>query len=231
MDTSAVQTAVSLALSGKWDEAITVNLDILKSDPQDTGALCRLARAYYELGEISKAQDTTNKILEIEPANTIAIKFYEKLKIPRTNDTPAPFLRYTESFLEEPGKTKLVGLLNLGEPENFVNLDPGEDVKLAAYSHRVSVTTNDGKYIGRLPDDISAKLKYLIKGGNKYQALIKSVSPKEITVFVRELEKGPGMEGSPSFAPEKIDYVSFTPPELVHSDTPSVETTEEIPEE
>ncbi|KKS16227.1 MAG: hypothetical protein UU74_C0046G0011, partial [Candidatus Woesebacteria bacterium GW2011_GWA1_41_7] len=64
MDTSAVQTAVSLALSGKWDEAITVNLDILKSDPQDTGALCRLARAYYELGEISKAQDTTNKILE-----------------------------------------------------------------------------------------------------------------------------------------------------------------------
>ncbi|KKS16558.1 MAG: hypothetical protein UU74_C0039G0001 [Candidatus Woesebacteria bacterium GW2011_GWA1_41_7] len=136
-----------------------------------------------------------------------------------------------EMFLEEPGKTKLVGLLNLGEPENFVNLDPGEDVKLAAYSHRVSVTTNDGKYIGRLPDDISAKLKYLIKGGNKYQALIKSVSPKEITVFVRELEKGPGMEGSPSFAPEKIDYVSFTPPELVHSDTPSVETTEEIPEE
>jgi hypothetical protein len=115
--------------------------------------------------------------------------------------------------------------------ENFVNLDPGEEVKLAAYSHRVSVTTCDGKYIGRLPDDISARLKYLIKGGNKYQALVKSVSPKEISVFVRELEKGPRMEGSPSFPPEKIDYVSFTPPELVHTDTPNVETTEEISEE
>lgn len=231
MDTSAAQTAINLALSGKWSEAVSANLDILKSEPHDTEAMCRLARAYYELGELDRSKETTNKILKIDPTNQIAVKFYEKLKIAKSTDGPSSSPFRGESFLEEPGKTKLVCLLNLGEPENFVNLDPGEEVKLAAYSHRVSVTTLNGRYIGRLPDDVAARLKYLIRGGNKYQALIKSVSPKEITIFVRELEKGAGMDGSPSFPPEKIEYVSFTPPELVHTDIPSVETTEEIPEE
>lgn len=231
MDTSAAQTAIQLALSGKWNEAVDANLGILKSSPDDTEAMCRLARAYYELGELDQARGTTKKILQIEPTNQIAIKFFEKLKIIKSSDGHVSSLPYGESFLEEPGKTKLINLFNLGEPENFINLDPGEEVKLAAYSHRVSVTTNDGKYIGRVPDDIAARLKYLIKGGSKYQTLIKSASPKEITIFVRELEKGSGTDGSPSFPPEKLEYVSFTPPELVHRDTPSVETTEEIPEE
>lgn len=231
MDNSAAQTAINLALSGKWNEAITANLEILKSEPDDTEAMCRLARAYYEIGRLDKSKETTNKILKIDPANQIAVKFYEKLKIAKATDEPSSTPFRGESFLEEPGKTKLVCLLNLGGPENFVNLDPGEEVKLVAYSHRVSVATQDGKYVGRLPDDIAARLKYLIKGGNKYQALIKSVNPKEVTIFIRELKRGVGMDGSPSFPPEKIEYVSFTPPELVHTDIPSVETTEEIPEE
>jgi hypothetical protein len=133
--------------------------------------------------------------------------------------------------LEEPGKTKLIQLVNLGEQENFINLDPGEEVKLVPYSHRVSITSMDGKYIGRLPDDVAARIKSLIKTGNKYQALIKSVNNKEITVFVREIEKGLGTNNLMSFPPEKIDYVSFTPPELVHKDIPNTEATEDIPEE
>ena len=231
MDTSAANIAVSLALSGKWNEAIDTNLGILKSEPCDTEALCRLARAYYELGQIPKARETTNKVLEIEPTNQIAAKFAEKLKIVKNPNSPTPTPAYNESFLEEPGKTKLIELLNLGIPENFVNLDPGEEVKLTTYSHRVSVTTHDGRYIGRLPDDIAARLKYLIKKGNKYQTLIKSVNSKDVTIFIRELERGVRVNGSPSFPPEKIEYVSFTPPELVHSDIPNVETTEEISDE
>lgn len=231
MDTSATQKAVSLALSGKWNEASLANLEILKENPNDTEALCRLSRAYFELGKISKAKETTNKVLKIDPTNQIALKFIEKIKVAKNSDTPSMSINCTESFLEEPGKTKIIELMNLGDPENFVNLDPGEEVKMATYSHRVSVTTKDGKYIGRLPDDIAARLKFLIKKGNKYQVLVKSVNSKEIAVFARELERGSGVDGSPSFPPEKIEYVSFTPPELVHSDTPSVETTEDIPEE
>lgn len=231
MDTSATQKAVTLALSGHWHEAIEANLDILKNTPKDTEALCRLARAYSETGNIDSARESLRKVIEIEPANQIAVKFIEKLKMAKNLGISPSLPTCNESFLEEPGKTKLVSLLNLGEPENIANLDPGEEVKLASYSHRVSLTTHDGRYIGRLPDDIAARLRGLIKYGNKYQVLIKCVSPKEITVFIRETEKGAAARGALSFPPEKIDYVSFTPPELVHSDTPSVETTEEIPEE
>ena len=231
MDTSPAQTAISLALSGKWDEAAVANLEIIKSNPNDTEAMCRLARAYSELGKISEALKIVNKILEIDPANTIAIKTSEKLKMAKKYKLSPQYSAHNESFLEEPGKTKLVELLNLGEPENYLNLDPGEEVKLTPYSYRVTINKIDGKYIGRLPDDLSARLKCLIKEGTKYQTLIKSVRPKEITVFIREIEKNSKNDGVLSFPPEKIEYVSFTPPELVHRDTPDMETTEEITEE
>jgi tetratricopeptide (TPR) repeat protein len=227
MDTSASKLAISFALSGKWSEAISANLQIVKESPNDTDALCRLARAYLELGKISKAKEAVRKVLDIDPANQIAVKLFEKLKVAKAGDISPSLSTCTESFLEEPGKTKLITLLNPGDPDNFVNLDPGEEVKLATYPHRVSVVAKNGVYIGRLPDDIAARLKTLIKKGNKYQVLIKSVDAREITIFVREIEKSKDADGSPSFPPEKIEYVSFTPPELVHSDTPDVGTTEE----
>ena len=133
MDTSPAQTAIGFALSGKWTEAIKVNLEIIKENPEDTEALCRLARAYTELGKIKEAREETKKVLEIDPVNSIALKFQEKLKTAKkcigtpSNQTQA------ESFLEEPGRTKLVKLLNLGKSEAFANLDPGEEVKLISY--------------------------------------------------------------------------------------------------
>lgn len=231
MDTSAAQTAIAFALAGKWEDAAAANLNILKLNPNDTEALCRLTRAYFETGKISEAKKTAGQVIEIEPGNQIAQKFIEKIKLIKKSNLPVSSPTCNESFLEEPGKTKIVGLVNLGNPEIFVKLDPGEEVKLVAYSHKVSVNSSGGEYVGRLPDDIAARLKDLIKKGNKYQTLVKCASCKEVTVFIREIEKSKNTNGSLSFPPEKIDYVSFTPPELVHSDTPSVETTEEIPEE
>lgn len=231
MDTAATKKAITLALSGQWVEAIEANINILENSPDDTDALCRLARAYSELGKITEAKETLTKVVTLEPTNQIANRLLEKLKIAKKSDKVSFSPTCNESFLEEPGKTKLVKLLNLGEPENIAILDPGEEVKMVSYSHRVTLTTLDGKYIGRLPDDIAARLRGLIKDGCKYQTLIKCVNPKEITIFIREIEKSSAANGTASFPPEKIDYVAFTPPELVHSDTPSVETTEEIPEE
>ena len=231
MDTSPAQKAVSFALSGNWTEAARVNLQILSVDPNDTEALCRLARAYTELGKIKEAREVTKKVLKIDPVNTIALKFQEKLKTAKKSDSLSSNQPPSESFLEEPGKTKLVQLLNLGKSEAFAGLDPGEEVKLISYSHKVTIDSMDGKYIGKIPDDIAARLKNLIKEGNKYQVLIKSIEPKEVTVFIREIERGPKVGNVASFSPEKIEYVSFTPPELIHSDGPNVETTEETPEE
>ncbi len=229
MNSSANQTAINLALAGKWEEAVKVNLEILTVTPDDVDALNRLGRAYTELGRIEEARKTTEKVLKIDPFNSIAIKSQEKLKLAKEGSVgiSSGVIFYPEAFLEEPGKTKLITLLNLGENEVFTNLDPGEEVKFICYPHKISVATLDGKYVGRLPDDIAARLRNFIKAGNKYQVLIKSIAPKNVTVFVKEIASSPKTANTPSFPSEKIEYVSFTPPELVHKDVPNVETNEE----
>lgn len=221
-----------MALSGNWAEAVKINLDIISGNSEDTDALNRLARAYWELGRVREAREATKKVLKIDPVNPIALKCIEKWKSSEGHSTHSANSAPTdENFLEEPGKTKLVTLLNLGDGKIFANLDPGEEVKLFPHAHKVSINTADGRYIGRLPDDLAARLRGLIKAGNKYQVLMKSVDPKEIKVFIRELEKGEKSPGMPSFPTEKIDYVSFTPPELIHRDAPETPNLEEVPEE
>lgn len=227
MEVSLAQRAVSLALSGDWQEAVKVNLEILKDSPKDVDALNRLARAYSEIGNIVKAKATAGKALKIDPQNSIAQRCLDKWKAYKKNGSQTKSSISIDAFLEESGKTKIISLLNLGELKSFANLDPGEEVKIDSHAHRISIVSSDGKYIGRLPDDLSARLRKLIKSGNKYQVLIKSVEPKEVIVFIRELSKDPSVKNILSFPPEKIDYVTFTPPELVHKDTPAVETTEE----
>lgn len=231
MEITLAQKAISLALSGDWEEAVNVNLQILAENPKDIDALNRLARAYAELGKVGKAKETAEKVLEIEPFNSIAKKCLDKWKaagsVAKNGSTPPT---PPEAFLEESGKTKLITLVNPGDSKVIAALDSGEEVKISSYSHKVSVVTKDDKYIGRLPDDIAARLRNLIKAGTKYQVLVKSIKPKEVTVFIRETEKGEGAPDIASFPTEKIEYVSFTPPELVHEDEPEPPT-DEPPEE
>lgn len=227
MEITLAQKAISLALHGNWKEAADVNLQILKESPDDTDALNRLARSYSELGKIKEARQTSKKVLDLDPVNTIALKCQEKWKSLNHSTQKSPVSISSESFLEEPGKTKIIPLMNLGQEKIISSLDPGEEVKLNTHTHRVSVTTRDEHYVGVLPDDVAARLKNLIKNGNKYQVLVKSADPKEVAVFIRETERGKNVSTS-SFPAEKIEYVTFTPPELVHKDQTGLNTSEDF---
>jgi len=227
MDSLLAQKAVGLALEGKWEDALAVNQEIISSDPTNTEAFNRLAHAYSETGNIEKAKEMAKKVLEIDPANNIAQKCLERWEVARHLDGAPSAAVSPEAFLEESGKTKIINLLNLGDSSNFANLDYGDEVFLSAHSHRVSIVDHNGKYLGKIPDDLAARLKTLLKAGNKYTALIKSIGRKEITVFIREIENKTDMA---SFPLEKIDYVSFTPPELVHKQRPET-SSEEVAED
>lgn len=216
MDQTLAQKAINDALSSSWEDAKNTNLEILKGYPQDIDALNRLARAYAELDDLENAKKTSKKVLSLDPLNNIAGKCLEKWNLLKDGDKHQSFPVSAEAFLEEPGKTKLIPLLNLGETKTLVKLSSGEEVNISAHTHRVSIIGNDGKYIGRLPDDVSAKLRSLIKLGNKYHALIKTADEHEVKVFVREIQRSEKAADVPSFTSEKLDYVSFTPPELVH---------------
>lgn len=216
MKQDLAQKAVSVAISGKWEEALKLNKEILKTNPKDVDAHNRLARAFAELGNLPKAKSTANKVLKIDPFNSIAIKSLEKWKDLKAGETYKSGPSSPQAFLEEPGKTKIVSLIHLGDQKVLAKLDSGDEIRLNTRSHRISVSSTDGKYIGRLPDDLSARLRKLIKYGNEYQSYIKSADSKEVKLFIRETKRAEELSDIPSFSSEKIDYISFTPPELVH---------------
>lgn len=219
MDASLAQRAIDCALSGDWQEAIAANLKILKENQNDVDALNRLARAYQEVGQIGKARAGAQKVLKINPTNQIAQKALARLKTLKKVDGANHTKYLPESFLEIPGKTKLIGLIHPGDSLVLASLNAGDEVSFLTHPHRVSVVTQDGKYIGRLPDDLAARIRNSIKGGVKFQVLIKSIDTKNVKVFIKSSEI--------SFPAEKIDYVSFTPPELVHKETPEIPMSEE----
>jgi len=227
MEISLAQKAVSLALGGEWKKALEVNLTILKENPDDIDSLNRLARCYAETGDAKMAIETTQKVLNLDPVNPIAQRCILKWKSAKHEENHQSTAVSPEAFLEESGKTKMVTLLNPGDQSVLVNLDSGDEVMLTAHSHKVSVVDTGGKYVGCLSDDLAARIRNLLKKGNKYQVLVTSVDTKDVSVLIRETEN---KTGTASFTPEKIDYVTFTPPELVHKDVPEMETTEEIAE-
>lgn len=216
MDTDLAQQAVEQALTGDWQKAVDSNKQILKANKGDVDALNRMARAYAELGDVKRAKLTAEKVLRIDPFNSIATKSLKKWKKLKKGETNVSGPSSAKVFLEEPGKTKIVTLLHLGAPKVLAKLDSGDEVKLVPRRHRVSVTTMDEKYIGRLTDDLASRLIKLIKIGNKYCAFVKSTDDNGVNIFIREIERAEKLTDIPSFSSEKMDYVSFTPPELVH---------------
>lgn len=216
MDKDLAHEAIEEALRGNWKKAQDINKAILDQNPKDVDALNRLARAYSEMGKLTLAKRTAHKVLDIDPFNIIATKAIAKWKALRSGDTYASHQSGPGEFLEEPGKTKIVSLLYLGGSGVLAKLDAGDEIKLNTRSHRVSAMMQNGSYIGRLPDDLSARLKKFTFLGNEYKAFIKSIDKKDVKIFIREVKRTKSLSNVASFPPEKIDYISFTPPELVH---------------
>ncbi len=225
MNTDLAQEAINEALRGNWKKALELNQLLLEKSPDDVDTYNRVARAYAELGNLQKARAMCQKALSLDPFNNIAAKSLEKWKgLKKSGDkmngkTDTSYSRRPsdpQTFLEEPGRTKIVSLLHLGSPLLLAKLDAADEVSLDTHSHHASVNTLDNKYIGRLPDDLSARLKNMVKGGNEYRVFIKSITTNEVKVLIREVKRARKFADVPSFQGEKIDYISFTPPELIH---------------
>ncbi|WKZ25703.1 MAG: tetratricopeptide repeat protein [bacterium] len=214
-DTNLVETAVNSALKGKWDVAVVANKKLIKIDPNDTEALNRLARAYCESGEISLAKKTSLKVIKIDHNNQIAIKAIDKYKKYQANKSTKDHVDdqsiNASDFIEESGITKQTNLINISSTSVISSLDAGDEVKIVPNGHRLAVTTLANKYIGRLPDDLSAIIKKLIKNNYKYRVLIKSVTKDEVKIFIKETQRGKGFENTKSFPKELLEsFGEFT---------------------
>ena len=204
------EKAIAQALKSQWSDAIETNKEILLTEPEDIDALNRLARAYYELGDISNAKKTSNKVLKIDSTNKIAEKALDKYNISKdgvTKDSDHNSINLSD-FIEEAGTTRQTSLLNLCSEKIISSLNSGDELELVSHSHKVSVTTADKKYVGKLPDDISAKVRTLARNGYKYKVIVKSADKQCIKVIIKEVKRGKGLNTKPSFPRESSESLS-----------------------
>ena len=194
--------AILAALANDWETALEVNLNILAEEPDNTDALNRSARAYLQLGLIDKAVSLSRKVLTIDPLDTIAIRCIGKCDALQSNGIHSlETTSLSENlFLEIPGKTKIVSLVNLCESVVLARLNAGATVQMIPRMHKVAITTiSEESYIGRLPDDLATRIIYLVKAGNEYDTYIKSVTENDVKVFIKEAKKAEAVNHIPSF--------------------------------
>ncbi len=192
--------AIKAALQEQWKEAVFWNEKILSEEPEDINALVRCARAHFELGSPQTAKRLLKSALTLDSLHPVANKLnlhfeYSGLK-PRKESAN---LNKYKIFLEEPGRTKVISLVNLADKNTIVKIRCGDPTNLLARGHKISVTTTSDEYIGRLPDDISARLVQFITKGNKYHSYIRTVSLSEVKIFVREHYRSPLLANTISF--------------------------------
>ncbi len=209
MDDASRQTlqtqAIDAALCCDWQKAIELNKQLNEQDPENPECLNRLARAYFELGSYQESKKIYQQVLKIDPYNSNSqknLKMVSAFKKDETrkkngeaqNTTISPAL-----FLEESGITKVIPLIKVAEPQKISKLHPGALVKLVTKSRSISVIDYNDNYLGVLPDDIAHLLLKLIKGGNKYQVLVKSVKLNGLTILIRETFRSKKFRNQSSF--------------------------------
>lgn len=197
------QQAIDAALDSRWDEALKINKNIIKLDSQNVDALNRQARAYMELGKPNLAKKYYSEALKIDPYNPIAQKNLKIMKSfkAKGQDSPSCGINKLSAslFLQEPGKTKMVNLLKVAEPQKLSHAFCGMKVEMVVKNRKITIIDQSGNYLGVLPDDISHHLTRLFKGGNKYDLFIKSVRVNSLSVLIKETFRSKRFKNQPSF--------------------------------
>lgn len=200
------QQAITAALSSNWEEALRLNQLIIDNDPKNVEALNRIGRAYFETGNLSESQNHFEQALKSDPYNQIAAKFLKRIETfskkgckPNNHNHQVQQVD-SDLFIEEPGKTKIATLLKVAEPQKLSLISTGTMVNLVIKNRGVAITDPDGEYLGILPDDLSHRLIRFLKGGNKYQALVKTVKINGLSVLIRETYRSTRFKNQPSFS-------------------------------
>jgi tetratricopeptide (TPR) repeat protein len=200
--------AIDAALKCQWSEALEINKQIIKLEPENVDCLNRLAKAYMELGKYALAKKTYEDALKLDPYNTIAEKNIKKVASFKKNgtnghanglDSSQSMGLHPDFFLEEPGTTRMVNLIKCAEPAKLLTLSPGQVVNLVTKNKAVYITDGHNQYLGVLPDDTGFHLRKLISGGNKYMSLIKSIKSNGLTILIKEIYRSKKFKNQASF--------------------------------
>lgn len=207
------QSAVGLAMQGRWEESIKVNQEILRMFPDDPEANNRVGNALSELNRISEAVEAYERTLSAQPTNVIAQRNLVRLhRIADAGDVDAKPSQKLQSvfFIEEVGKTGIATLSDLAEAETIVRVTAGDEVKVAEQDGALVITLLDGTHLGKVESALAERLTRLIAGGNQYQAGVVMSEPGRVRILIRETFQSPEQEGRISFPPRTADVRAYT---------------------
>ena len=188
--------AIQTALTGDWQEAINLNQLILQETPEDIDTLNRLAFAFLSVGNPKDAKNLYEKVLSLDMQNPIATR-----NLKRLYDVNAKKTRITINnlFIEEPGKTKVMDLINIADKKVITHLRSGEKLDVRIKRSRIFAYDLDNQFIGMLPDDTCQRLIKFIEAGNEYEAYVRTVDSNKVSIFIRETKRVKKFKNQPSF--------------------------------
>lgn len=188
--------AIQTALVGDWDNAINLNQLILQEEPNDIDTLNRLAFAFLSLGNIKDAKALYEKVLSLDMKNPIALRNLKRL---HESNTKKLNVTLNNMFIEEPGKTKVIELVNIADKKVISYLRSGERLELTIKRNRIFALDTEKQFIGMLPDDICQRLIKFINAGNAYEAYVRTVDNNKVSIFIRETKRVKRFQDQPSF--------------------------------
>jgi tetratricopeptide (TPR) repeat protein len=210
------EQAVSLAIQGRWTEAVAANQNILALFPSDAEAYNRLGKAFTELGQYDAARDSYMHALQIDSSNTIAEKNLQRLANLVAAAAPDPQLvPVTEGFLapqlfiEEMGKTGSTTLVNLAPISVLARQSAGDPVRLRIENRTLVAENMRGERLGEVEPKMGQRLISFMMAGNRYSAAISSLDMC-VRIVIRETYQHPSQAGRVSF-PAKGNESPFRP--------------------
>ena len=204
----ASQEAISLAMQSRWQEAVTVNQNIIELLPTDIDAYNRLGRAFMELGEFARAKEAYTRALGLDPYNSIAQRNLQRLSLLPDSQVKVQEERREVSpdlFIGEMGKAGVVSLQNLAPSELLARMAAGNQVHLKVKGQQVVVENDQGEYLGLVEPPHGFRLARMIEGGNKYTAALVSISNDSARVIIREVFQHPSQVGRLSFPVKAVE--------------------------
>ena len=202
--------AITLAMQGRWREAVAANQEIIASFPNDFDAYNRLGRAHMELGEYSPAREAYSRALELDPYNIIAQKNLRRLSYLEGIEAGSGVdsaKAEPQHFIEETGKAGVVELYRLAPQGMLAKMTAGDRVYLKVDDATLAVENGRGEYLGQVEPRHAQRLARLMVGGNKYIAAVVSSHEDKMLVIIREIYQEPSQAGRLSFPPKGLEEV------------------------
>ncbi|MBA3449612.1 MAG: tetratricopeptide repeat protein [Chloroflexia bacterium] len=200
------EEARKAAFEGQWEDAVTLNQQIIDRFQKDADAYNRLGRAYFSLGNLDDAKEAYSKSLRADPANLIARRNLQRLEILRGQggrqtaevSRPGPMPR-TSAFLEEVGKTWVDELVNPGELPILADVSSGEELHLTEEDGRLVVRRAGGARMGEVEPKTGRRVLDLMASGNRYEIFALGLSGQTLRTILREIYRDPSVATVVSF--------------------------------